>query len=105
MLLFALSLAQQGLSLGTVKGYLSFPLAFLRLPDQCSLYKSPVVTRFLKCLQHMFPSAPFGMPQWDRNLVLTSLCVPFFDLCTVVISGYSPLSLFFSGGYRRCQEV
>ena len=73
VLLFALSLACQGLSLGTVKVYLSTLLAFLRLPDQPSLFKSLVVTHFRKGLQYTFPPAPFVMPQWDLNLVLTFL--------------------------------
>ena len=37
VLLFVSSLAQQGLALGTVKGYLSAILAFLRFPDQSLL--------------------------------------------------------------------
>ena len=75
VVLFALFFVCQGLSLGTVKGYLSALSAVLRLPDQPSLFKSPV---FLKCLQYLFPSAPFIMPQWDLILVHTFLmCSPF----------------------------
>ena len=69
VLLFILSLARHGLALGTVKGYLSAISAFLQLPDQ----HSPVVTRFLKGLQHMFPPDPFVVPQWGINYVLTML--------------------------------
>ena len=78
VLLFVLSVAQQDLALGAVKGYLSAISPFLRLLDQPSLFKSPVVMRFLKGLQHLFPPSPFIMPQWDLNLVLTFLmCSPF----------------------------
>ena len=73
-----LSLAQQCPALDTVKGYRSAVSAFLRLPNQPSLFKSPFVTRFLKGLQHTFPPIPFNMPQWDQNLILTMLmCAPF----------------------------
>ena len=58
-----LSLTEQGLALGTVKGYLSALLAFLRLPDQPSLFKPPVVMRLLKGLQHMFLPTPFTVSQ------------------------------------------
>lgn len=49
---FVLSLARQGFALHSVKGYLSAILAFLQLPDQPSLFKSLVLTHFLKVLQH-----------------------------------------------------
>ena len=46
LLLFCLSLARRGLAIATVKGYLSALSAFLSLPDQPSLFKSPVVMHF-----------------------------------------------------------
>ena len=52
ILLFVLSLGQQGLALGTVKGYLSV-ISPLRLPDQPSLFKSPVAMLSLIGLQHI----------------------------------------------------
>lgn len=81
MLLFILALAQHGSALGTLKGYLSALSVFLRLPDQPSLFKSPIINRFLKGLVHMSPPLPFIMPQWDLNLVLTFLmCTPLEPL-------------------------
>ena len=50
VLLFVLSLAQQGFAMATVKGYLSALSAFLSLLDKQSLFKSPFVMRFLKGL-------------------------------------------------------
>ena len=50
-----LFLAQQGFAVGIVKGYLSALSAFLRLPDQLALFKSPVVMCFLKSLVHVSP--------------------------------------------------
>ena len=70
---FVLSLAQHGLALDNVKGYLSAISACLQLLDQSSLFKSSVVMLFLKKLHYLFPPSPFYMPQWDLNLVLTFL--------------------------------
>lgn len=77
VILFILNLAQQGSASGTLKDYLSAISAFLRLPDQPSLFKSPIAHRFLQALPHMFLQTSFIMPQWDRNLFLTVLlCAP-----------------------------
>ena len=51
LVVFELSLAQQGLAVATVKGYLSAISAFLQLPDQ--LFKLSVMMRFLKGLIHV----------------------------------------------------
>lgn len=52
---FMLCLAQRGFVVGTIKGYL---VAFLWLPDEPSLFKSPVVMRFLRGLTHVSPPNP-----------------------------------------------
>lgn len=55
VLLFVLSLAKQGLALGTIKGYLLALLAFLRLLNQPSFFKLPDVIQFIKGLTRVFP--------------------------------------------------
>ena len=61
--LFVLSLIRQGLALSTVEGYLSAILAFLRLQDQPSLFKSPVVTHFFEGLAaHVFGFPFYNAP-------------------------------------------
>ena len=72
VLSFALSLPRSGLALRTVK-------AFLRFPDQPSLFKSPIVLGVLKGLTHNFPPIPFIMPQLDLNLVLTFFMCYYFE--------------------------
>lgn len=49
---FVVSLVWKIIILGTVEGHLS---TFLRFPDQPLLFKSPIVIRFLKKLQDIFP--------------------------------------------------
>ncbi|KAJ1208809.1 hypothetical protein NDU88_004192 [Pleurodeles waltl] len=108
VLLFVLSLAQQGSSLGTLKGYLSAISAFLRLPDQPSLFKSPLVSMFLKGLTHLFPPTPFIMPQWDLNLVLTYLlCTPFEPMhnCPLQLLTFKTVFLIAITSARRVSEL
>ncbi|KAJ1101564.1 hypothetical protein NDU88_006631 [Pleurodeles waltl] len=105
---FILSLAQQGSALGTLKGYLSAMSAFLRLSDQPSLFKSPIVSRFLKGLTHLFPPTPFIMPQWDLKLVLTYLmCTPFEPMhnCPLRLLTFKTVFLVAITSARRVSEL
>ena len=95
ILQFTLSLAQQGSSVSTVKGYLAALSAFVCLPDQPSLFKSPIVMRFLKGLNNRFPPTPFDMPHWDLNLVLTFLMGVPSEPCIAVPLGISRSRLCF----------
>lgn len=104
----ALSLAQQGCAVATVNGFLSALSTFLCSPDHPSLFKSPIVMRFVKGLTNRFPPTPFIMPQWDLNLVLAFLmglpCEPLHS-CPLRFLAFKTIFFVAITSIRRVSEL
>ncbi|XP_050804595.1 uncharacterized protein LOC127048745 [Gopherus flavomarginatus] len=73
------SLKTQGLALSSLRVHLAAISAFHPGVDGCSVFSHPMVARFLKGLERLYPQIRPPAPSWDLNLVLTRLMAPPFE--------------------------
>ncbi|XP_042304247.1 uncharacterized protein LOC121920964 [Sceloporus undulatus] len=80
---FLMTLTTAGLSLSSIKAYLSAISSHYLVQNKPSLFKDPLIKRFLKGLNNLHPPVADPSPQWSLDTVLAILMSkPFEPLAT-----------------------
>ncbi|XP_050800475.1 uncharacterized protein LOC127046887 [Gopherus flavomarginatus] len=73
------SLKEQGLAISSLRVHLAAISTFHPGEAGSSVFSHPIVSRFLKGLERLYPQVRQPAPTWDLNLVLTRLMGPPFE--------------------------
>ncbi len=105
---FLQSLLEHGLSCSTIKVYVAALSAYRGPVEGMSLGMHHLIRKFLKGVSRLRPSRKAMVPQWDLNLVLSSLSCAPFELLTDAAIKWLSLKLAFllaTATARRVSEL
>nr|XP_008164931.1 uncharacterized protein LOC101944505 [Chrysemys picta bellii] len=105
---YLLHLKQQALSMSSIRVHLAAISAFHPSADGFLVFANPMVSRFLKGLDRLYPQTHQPVLAWDLNLVLARLTGPPFEplaMCSLLYLSYKVAFLLAITSARRVSEL
>lgn len=105
---YLLHLRHLGLSLSSIRVHLAAISAFHPGERGASVFVNPLVGRFLKGMDRLFPHVSPPTPAWDLNLVLSVLSGPPFEpltSCSLLYLSYMTAFLVVITSARRVSQL
>ncbi|KAM7139060.1 uncharacterized protein RBU57_016237 [Macrochelys suwanniensis] len=105
---YLLSLKQQGLAISSLKFHLAAISAFHPGENGRLIFSNPMVSRFLKGLERLYPLIRHPVPTWDLSLVITRFMgAPFEPMatCSLLYLSWKTTFLVAITSARRVSEI
>nr|XP_032642405.1 uncharacterized protein LOC116828359 [Chelonoidis abingdonii] len=105
---YLLYLKGQGLALSSIRVHLAAISTFHPGESGTSTFSHPIVSRFLKGLERLYPPVKPPSPTWDLNLVLSRLMGPPFEplaTCSLLYLSWKTSFLVAITSARRVSEL